>query len=319
MNMEQLKYLVAIAENGSINKASKQLLLTPQLLSHSIIALEKEIGIKLFIRLSTGVLPTPEGNLIIEMARKMLATYNETMDILNTSGKKSPATIHLYAHNVYTEAFLNHIVMEYMNKEKNIFIEIHEFSNTALEQVKRKEAQGIHDWVVFTHFSKKEKLPAVKYLFNFKKFTMDEDIASRYMLCVAKDNILEKQKSISMKMLSELPLVRFNSDSDNVEKELDYFDFYFRGHPFQTAYKINNLAGWIAAIKNGKGVGLIDSIVTGARSKCKTWFEDIAILPVTDSVEIQHNFFASLDCPEEVEDFVEIALKRVCEKKSVNI
>ena len=76
--------------------------------------------------------------------------------------------------------------------------------------------------------------------------------------------------------------VRFNSDSDNVEKELDYFDFYFRGHPFQTAYKINNLAGWIAAIKNGKGVGLIDSIVTGARSKCKTWFEDIAILPVTD-------------------------------------
>lgn len=58
MRLEQLKYLIAIIECSSFNKASKILHITQPALTSAIKALEEELGIPLLARNNKGVCPT---------------------------------------------------------------------------------------------------------------------------------------------------------------------------------------------------------------------------------------------------------------------
>lgn len=74
MKMHNLRDLLAIAEKGSINAASKHLGIAQPALSRSVRALEKEIGAPLLERQSTGAVLTPMGELF---ARRASAAVHE--------------------------------------------------------------------------------------------------------------------------------------------------------------------------------------------------------------------------------------------------
>ncbi len=73
MTLQQLKYVVMVAEKGSINEAAKDLLISQPSLSNAIIELEKEIRIKIFIRNNRGVSITNEGAEFLGYAKQVLA------------------------------------------------------------------------------------------------------------------------------------------------------------------------------------------------------------------------------------------------------
>lgn len=54
MTLQQLKYVIAIAENGSITSASAKLLIAQPSLSKSVSELEKEMGIFHFLSEQQG-------------------------------------------------------------------------------------------------------------------------------------------------------------------------------------------------------------------------------------------------------------------------
>ena len=72
MTLQQLKYVAAVADNKSINKAATSLFITQPSLSGAIKELENEIGIQIFIRSSRGILLTAEGEEFLGYARQML-------------------------------------------------------------------------------------------------------------------------------------------------------------------------------------------------------------------------------------------------------
>lgn len=78
MNLQQLKYIVAVAEAKSITKAAGQLYLSQPSLSNAIKDLEAETGIALFVRSRTGVTLTKEGMEFLGYARQVL----EQMELL---------------------------------------------------------------------------------------------------------------------------------------------------------------------------------------------------------------------------------------------
>ena len=55
MEIKELNYIVAVAEEGSISKASERLFMAQSSLSQFIMNLEHEINSKLFVRTSKGV------------------------------------------------------------------------------------------------------------------------------------------------------------------------------------------------------------------------------------------------------------------------
>ena len=75
MTLTQMKYAIAVADTGSMNKAARSLFIAQPSLSASIRELEQEIGIELFKRTSRGVLATPEGEEFLGYARQVTEQY----------------------------------------------------------------------------------------------------------------------------------------------------------------------------------------------------------------------------------------------------
>lgn len=75
MTLQQLYYCIAVAENGSMNKAAEKLFISQPTLTSAIRELENEIGIQIFLRTSKGVYLTNEGQEFIIYARQVYQQY----------------------------------------------------------------------------------------------------------------------------------------------------------------------------------------------------------------------------------------------------
>lgn len=81
MNTEHLSYILEVYKCGSVNKAAKNCYLSQSNLSSIIKNIEREIGYPLFLRTSTGISPTPEGQVFMTYAEKIITERNNIQRI----------------------------------------------------------------------------------------------------------------------------------------------------------------------------------------------------------------------------------------------
>ena len=72
MTFQHLKYLLTVAEKGSITEAAKGLFISQPSLSNAIKEVEKEIGFSIFTRSRTGIALTKEGMEFLGYARQVV-------------------------------------------------------------------------------------------------------------------------------------------------------------------------------------------------------------------------------------------------------
>ena len=87
MTLQQIKYVVAVADTNSMNEAAKRLFISQPTLSSAIKDLEAEININIFTRTNKGVLLTAEGEDFLGYARQVLAQM-ELLEEKYIEGKK---------------------------------------------------------------------------------------------------------------------------------------------------------------------------------------------------------------------------------------
>ena len=73
MNINQLKYFVAVAEHQSFTKAATQFFISQTAITQQIHALEESIGLKLIDRSTRPISLTPGGNVFFAEAKSILA------------------------------------------------------------------------------------------------------------------------------------------------------------------------------------------------------------------------------------------------------
>ena len=83
MDLKQLEYIIAIADEQSISKAAEKLYMTQSALNQQLLRLERELGLLLFHRLKHSMEPTYAGNVYLEAARRILGIKEETYKILS--------------------------------------------------------------------------------------------------------------------------------------------------------------------------------------------------------------------------------------------
>ena len=76
MTLQQLRYIVAVAEYGSISDAAKSLFISQPSLTNAIKELEKEMQITIFHRTNKGVAVSNEGDEFLAYARQILDQVN---------------------------------------------------------------------------------------------------------------------------------------------------------------------------------------------------------------------------------------------------
>ena len=72
MTLQQLKYILAIVDCGSISEAAKRLYISQPSLSNAVKEIEEEFGIEIFLRSSKGIALTNEGIEFLSYARQVV-------------------------------------------------------------------------------------------------------------------------------------------------------------------------------------------------------------------------------------------------------
>src|SRR5512133_1554251 len=72
MELQQLRYFVAVADTGNFTRASERSHVSQPSLSQQILNLEREVGHKLFHRLGRKAVLTEAGATFLERARRIL-------------------------------------------------------------------------------------------------------------------------------------------------------------------------------------------------------------------------------------------------------
>lgn len=116
MTIQQCKYILKIAQCGSLNEAAKQLFVAQSSLSVSVKALEQELNIKIFERLGNGVYLTEEGTEFVQYARQLA----EQNDLIMDRYGSNKACKHLYVSTQHYD-FVADVFSKLLNETSEPF------------------------------------------------------------------------------------------------------------------------------------------------------------------------------------------------------
>ncbi|MBT8415052.1 MAG: LysR family transcriptional regulator [Boseongicola sp.] len=90
-----LAVFVAIADTGSLSAAGRRLKLSTSVISHHLSRLEERQGVTLFFRSTRSMSLTPEGQIALEPARRMVAAGEEALDAIHAGNDEPVGALHI--------------------------------------------------------------------------------------------------------------------------------------------------------------------------------------------------------------------------------
>lgn len=91
VSLTSLQSFVAVAEEGHVGRAARRLHLTQPPLSRHILALEDELGTRLFERTPRGMRLLPAGEALLQHARRIFAEVDAAVLTVRQLGTDEPA------------------------------------------------------------------------------------------------------------------------------------------------------------------------------------------------------------------------------------
>lgn len=206
VTLQQLKYVITIADSGSMNTAAKKLFISQPSLSGTVKELEKEIGIEIFQRSNRGIQMTPQGEEFLSYARQVIEQYKllEGKYIGKKAKKKFSVSMQHYTFAV--KAFIE--TAKQVGMEEYEFAVYEAKTQEVIENVKNfKSELGI---IYLTDFNNQvmKKVLAENSLEFVELFQCDT-----YVYLWA-GHPLASQKQITMEELEDYPSLQFDQGKD---------------------------------------------------------------------------------------------------------
>lgn len=225
MTLQQLKYVVAIAEMGSISKAAESLFITQPSLTNQIHELENEYNIKIFNRTNKGVILTSDGEVFLGYARQILEQANLLDEKYKSHYTKSLFCVSSQHYSFAVNAFVD-LIKKY-DKDK------YDYS------IKETETYEIIDDV-----SKLKSEIGILYINDFNKnviLKLLEDNNLKYInlfrarphVFISKNHPLKDKKLVTFDDLKDYPYLSFEQGDHN--------SFYFSEEILSVVRKNKNI------------------------------------------------------------------------------
>jgi DNA-binding transcriptional LysR family regulator len=100
VELRQLRYFLAVAEEGRFNRAAQRLHIAAPSLSQQIQALERELRVQLFERTQKQARLTPAGAVLVERARMILAEVDRVQGAVSAAGTDAREQLTLRVANM---------------------------------------------------------------------------------------------------------------------------------------------------------------------------------------------------------------------------
>lgn len=144
MNLNQLRYALAVAKTGSFTQAAEQCFVTQPTLSNGLAQLEEEFGEKLFVRTTRAVSLTPFGEHVLPYIEKVLLSQTELVDEVRKYGASVPRLIRIGVSPLVHTARFARILEPFRQAHEGIEII---FSEHNMADLSRMLDEGLIDFV----------------------------------------------------------------------------------------------------------------------------------------------------------------------------
>lgn len=122
MNINQLKYFIAVAEYGSFTKAANQYYISQTAITQQIRALEDTMGVVLVDRAKRPVSLTPAGNVFLSEARAILERMNTAVSKVRDASTGLVGTLRIGYTKGYERSNLSNTLRSFHLEFPNILI-----------------------------------------------------------------------------------------------------------------------------------------------------------------------------------------------------
>lgn len=133
MELRQLKYFLAVADQRSFVSAAEKLYISRQAISKSVAQLEQELNVELFMRDSGGAFLTPAGVMFYERVRTLVMELDSVRSQMQAYGARYQQRIRI-AFSVGTVALLEQRLLDYRESQNNVEVSYEECSEADCRQ-----------------------------------------------------------------------------------------------------------------------------------------------------------------------------------------
>ena len=206
MNIQQLRYVVAIANSGTFREAAEKMYVSQPSLSISVRDLEKELGFKIFRRTSSGTFLTRRGMEFYEKAQELVKGFDVFQNqYANPEEEKDEFSI-ASQHYDFLPPTITTFSQRYPDY-KNFRI----FESTTV-QILDEVAQG-HSEIGIIYLNNQNQKGIMQ---RIEKLGLEviELIPFQTHIYLREGHPLAKKKELVMEDLVDLPTVRFTQEKD---------------------------------------------------------------------------------------------------------
>lgn len=202
MTLQQIKYVIGIAETGSLNKAAEKLYISQPSLTSTIHDLEDELGITIFNRTGRGVTLTNDGTEFLAQARQLYMNYQNIMEKYGEDGNiKKKFGVSTQHYSFAVKSFVE-MVKRYNTNEYEFAIRETKTREVIEDVATLKSEIGI---LYLSDFNRK----AITSLLKSKELEFHHLIDCKAYVYIWKGHPLAAKKHISLSQLQEYPCLSF--------------------------------------------------------------------------------------------------------------
>ncbi len=299
MTLQQLKYIIAIANQGSLSKASEKEHISQPSMSAVLKDVEFEIGLSLFTRTNRGLTITPQGEEFLAYARQVVEQYSLIENkYINKQQNKQIFNISSQHYSFAVKAFINMVNTKSFDIQKYEFAIRETKTHEVIDDVKNLKSEiGI---LYLNHFN--------KTILN--KFLKEHDLEftelfeCNIFVYLYRKNPLAQQDKITLEDLQNYPNLSFEQGEHN--------SFYFAEEVFSTydykqKIKVNDRATMLNLMRGLNGYTLCSGIISQDLNG-----KDYKAIPLDSQEVMTIGYIKKSKLP-----LSDLALKYICELKKL--
>lgn len=272
MTLQQLKYVITVAETGTITEAAKKLYISQPSLTNAIHDLEKEMSVEIFHRTNKGIDISKEGEDFLGYARQVLEQAAILEDkYKNGSGGKKQFCVSTQHYSFAVNAFVD-LIQQYGQEEYDFSLRETQTYEIIEDVAKMKSEIGI---LFLNEFNEK----VLRKLMKANDLEFHPLFTARPHVFISRRHPLADHTIITNEELEAYPYLSFEQGEHN--------SFYFSEEIFSTTERKKNIRVRDRATLFNLLIGLNGYTVCSGVIDRNLNGEDIIAVPLQDESEMQ--------------------------------
>lgn len=289
--LRQIKYFIAVAQNGAVSRAAHTLSISQSAVTEAIKDLEADLGVTLFRRHSRGLSLTQQGNQFLRHADKILADVALARSAFEDEAKPHGGRLQLGVTSLMAGYVLSDVLSRFRRVRPGVDVSAVEDTAEYLEHLL---IGGELDVAVMMASADRDRMALNTEILNVSPFRLWLPVGHQ----------LAAKQSVTLDDLTSEPLILLSMD-EMEEEAVNLLSAL--GHRPNVAFRTRSVEAVRSLVATGAGVSLLPDLVyrpwslEGDRIECR----DVSVALPVIHVAVVWRKGAPLSA--EAADFVSIA------------